>query len=58
MGAHKTKKWRSPVPESEECGVDEFFLSVNYLTPPDRSLNYPADRGRMVSIWEMPDYLG
>jgi hypothetical protein len=36
MGARKTRRWRSPVPESEECRADELFPSVTYLTPPDR----------------------
>ncbi len=60
MGAHKTRtrRWRSPVPESEECRADELFPSVNYLTLPDRFLN---DSGRPawadgLSIWEMSVY--
>jgi hypothetical protein len=46
-GAYKTKQWRSPVLESEQCRVDEFFPSVIYLTPPDRFLNDAAERGRI-----------
>jgi len=57
MVAHKTRRWRSPVPESEECRADELFPSVNYLTLPDRFLNDAGERGRMgLSIWEMSVY--
>ena len=47
MGAHKTRRWSSPVPESEECRLDELFPSVNYLTLPDRFLHDAGERGRM-----------
>jgi hypothetical protein len=46
-GDYKTKRWRSPVPESEEFRMHEFFPSVNYPTLADRFLNYAAERGRM-----------
>ena len=43
MGDLKTRRWRSPVPQSEK----KLFLSVNYLTPVDRYLNDAAERRRI-----------
>jgi len=43
MGDLKTRRWRSPVPQSEK----KLFLSVNYLTSVDRYLNDAAERRRI-----------
>jgi hypothetical protein len=52
MGAHKTRRSRSPVPRFRGMSADEIFSSVNYLTLPDRFLNDAGERGRM-GCWEM-----